>query len=62
MTLKQIYRLYPKKVWMLTLITFIFIARKTLFNVAREVGNYATTVDSGTSLALLGISMRTDLF
>ena len=57
MTLKQIYRLYPKQIWTLTLITFIFIARKTFFNVAREVGSYATTVDSGTSLALLGISM-----
>lgn len=51
MTLKQIYRLYPKQVWVLTIITFIFIARKTLFNVAREVGNYAAAVDSGTSLA-----------
>lgn len=55
MSLKKIYKLYPQKVWILTLITFIFISRKTIFNVTREVGNYTATIDRGSSLALLGI-------
>ncbi len=55
MSLKEIYKLYPQKVWILTLITFIFISRKTIFNVTREVGNYTATIDRGSSLALLGI-------
>lgn len=55
MSLKRIYKLYSKKVWILTLVTFIFIARKTIFNVTREVGTYTVTVDKASSLALLGI-------
>lgn len=55
MSLKKIYKLYPQKVWILTLITFIFISSKTIFNVTREVGNYTATIDRGSSLALLGI-------
>ena len=51
----QLYKMYPKKVWILTLICFIFIARKTIFNVTRQVGEYAMSLDSGTSLAVLGI-------
>lgn len=47
--------MYPKKVWILTLICFIFIARKTIFNVSRQVGEYSTTIDSSTSLAIIGI-------
>ena len=47
---------YPKPVWLLTLIECIFISRKTIFNVARDVGDYSATVDSSTSLAMLGIA------
>lgn len=47
--------MYPKKVWILTFICFIFIARKTIFNVAREVGDYSASLDSGTFFALLGM-------
>lgn len=47
--------MYPTSIWILTLIEFIFISRKTIFNVSREVGDYSATVDSSTSLAMLGI-------
>lgn len=47
--------MYPTSIWILTLIEFIFISRKTIFNVSREVGDYSATVDSSTSLAILGI-------
>lgn len=52
---KKIYKLYSKKVWILTFITFIFISRKTIFNVTREVGTYTVTIDRGSSLALIGV-------
>lgn len=55
--IKNIYKIYPKSVWILTLIEFIFIARKTIFNVSRDVNNYSATVDSSTSLAMLGIGL-----
>lgn len=48
--------MYPKPIWILTLIEFIFISRKTIFNVSREVGDYSATIDSSTSLAILGIA------
>lgn len=47
--------MYPKTVWILTILCLIFIARKTIFNVARETGDYSTTIDSSTSLAMIGI-------
>lgn len=48
--------MYPKPIWILTLVEFIFISRKTIFNVSREVGDYSATIDSSTSLAILGIA------
>lgn len=51
------YKLYSKEVWFLTIISFIFVARKTVFNVSRAVGDYSVSIDSGTSLALVGISL-----
>lgn len=48
--------MYPKKIWVLTFICFIFIARKTIFNVVRTAGDYSASIDSGTSLAMLGIA------
>lgn len=53
--IKKIFKMYPTSIWILTLIEFIFISRKTIFNVSREVGDYSATVDSSTSLAMLGI-------
>ena len=54
--IKRIFKMYPKSIWILTLIEFIFISRKTIFNVSREVGDYSATIDSSTSLAILGIA------
>ena len=54
--IKKIFKMYPKPIWILTLIEFIFISRKTIFNVSREVGDYSATIDSSTSLAILGIA------
>lgn len=55
--LLKLYRMYPKIVWNLTFITFVFIARKTIFNVQRESGDYSASVDSATSLAMIGIAL-----
>lgn len=51
----SVYKKYPKEVWTLTLIVLLFVGRKTVFNVAREVGNYQATLDQGTSLAIIGM-------
>ncbi len=53
--IRSFYKSYSKKVWSLTLIVLIFVSRKTIFNVAREIGKFQTTLDRGTTLALLGI-------
>lgn len=53
--LTHFFRLYPKSIWWLTFIEIIFISRKTIFRVNRDVGDYSATVDSSTSLALFGI-------
>lgn len=53
--IKTIYRIYPKEVWVLTAIIFIFVSRKTIFNVRRNVGDFSASIDSGTGLALFGI-------
>ena len=53
--LSHFFRLYPKSIWFLTLIELIFISRKTIFRVNRDVGDYSATVDSSTFIALLGI-------
>lgn len=55
MNLSKYYKLYPKEIWILTFISFIFVARKTIFVVSRQVGDYTATVDSSTSLALIGL-------
>lgn len=49
--------MYPIIVWNLTLIAFIFISRKTFFSVRREAGNYSTTLDSSTSIAVIAIAL-----
>lgn len=54
---KTIYRKYSKKIWCLTLIVLIFVSRKTIFNVTREIGDINTSIDSGTSLALVAITL-----
>ena len=46
---------FPRKIWIYTIILYIFLARKTLFDTAKEVGNYSVTLDSGTFLAAIGI-------
>lgn len=51
----KIYKLFPKDIWIWTLVSFIFVLRKTIFNVARDVGSTAAVVDRGTSLLVLGI-------
>lgn len=53
--LKTIYYTYTKEVWYLTFIVLINVCRKTIFNVSRQVGTYDTSLDSGTSLALIAI-------
>lgn len=53
--LLKIYHSYSKRVWGLTCIIFLFICRKTIFDVSKEAGEYAATIDSSTSLAILGI-------
>lgn len=55
MTLQQIYRIYPKAVWLYTLILFLFIFRKTILNVTKEIGNYSADLDRSTFLAVIGI-------
>ena len=62
MSIKMIYKMYPRKIWILTFVCFIFIARKTIFNVARTAGDYSENVDSSTSLAMLGIVCTTVFF
>ncbi len=46
---------YPRKVRVLTCIILLFICRKTIFDVSKEVGEYAASLDSSTTLALAGI-------
>ena len=46
---------FNKKIWIYTIVLYIFIARKTLFDTAKEVGNYSVAFDSGTFLAAMGI-------
>ena len=46
---------FNKKIWIYTAILYIFIARKTLFDTAKDVGNYSVAFDSGTFLAAMGI-------
>lgn len=53
--IQAIYKLYPKAIWVYTLVVYIYIARKTIFNVTREIGTFEANVDRGTSLALLAI-------
>lgn len=54
--LTRIYRAYPIYVWNLVLVAFLFISRKTLFNVKRDVSDgYEAVVDNSTSLAMIGI-------
>ena len=53
--LKTIYNLYSKEIWYLTFIVLIYVSRKTIFNVSREVGKFDSSLDSGTSLALVAI-------
>lgn len=55
-SIKKTVKAYPKSIWLLTLIEFLFISRKTIFNVSRDVGDYSATVDSSTSLAMVGIA------
>lgn len=57
--IKNLYRMYPINVWILTFIAFIFIARKTIFNVIRDTEGYSTEIDSSSSLAMLGIICST---
>lgn len=53
--LKTFIPSFPREVWVYTVILYFFIARKTLFDTAKEVGNYSVTFDSGTFLAIIGI-------
>lgn len=55
-SIKKTVKAYPQSIWLLTLIEFLFISRKTIFNVSRDVGDYSATVDSSTSLAMVGIA------
>lgn len=55
--MKQIITLFPKNVWFLTGITFLFISRKTIFNVQREVGDYSVSADGGTFVALIAMGV-----
>lgn len=50
-------RIYSKKVQNLTFITLLMVARKTFFNVTRDIGDYSTSIDSTTSLALICIAL-----
>lgn len=53
--IQTIYKLYPKSIWLYTLVVYMYIARKTIFNVTREIGTFEANIDRGTSLALLAI-------
>lgn len=55
--LKTIYRRYSKDIWYLTLIVLIFVSRKTIFNVTRGGTSFDVTLDSGTSLLMVGVIM-----
>lgn len=55
--LKTIYRAHSKEIWYLTIIVLIFVSRKTIFNVSREIGKFDATLDSGTSLLMVGVMM-----
>ena len=51
----KLFPAFSRKIWIYTAILYIFVARKTWFDVAKEVGNYSVTFDSGTFLAATGI-------
>lgn len=54
--LYKLYKLFPVNVWNLTFIAFLFIARKTFFNIQKSVEKgYENVADSSTSLAMVGI-------
>ena len=55
--LKTIYRAYSKEIWYLTIIVLIFVSRKTIFNVSRGGATFDATLDSGTSLLMMGVIM-----
>lgn len=51
---KDFWKSFPSSVKTITLVNFLFIARKTFLNTAREVGDYSAT-GGGSGLALLCI-------
>lgn len=53
--IQTIYKLYPRSIWIYTFVVYLYIARKTIFNVTREIGTFEANIDRGTSLALLTI-------
>lgn len=42
---------------MLTLLTFLYVSRKTIFNVQREVGDYSVAADGGTIIAIIAMGL-----